>query len=873
MRHRTPRPAGCCTARCATLAGRRLRLCSLAIAAPLPALDATPRDYRFGHCTLQRVERRLLIDGRPAKLGARAFDVLLALIEHRDSPLPKRNLLDRVWPDVVVAENNLEVQVWALRKLLGAQAIVTVPGRGYRFALRVEPVDAAPAPAARPRPKLLHALRPMIGRDRELQRLRQAIDEQRLVTVAGAGGIGKSLLAQHLLAAERDRRPHGGAWVDLAPLIEAALVAPTVAAALDLPLSGSDLRRALAAAAAPLQMLVVLDNAEHLAAEVAAVVQALLDAAPGLRVVVTSQIPLKLAAEHVLRLEPLPAPDVTLPPVAAMGYAAVALFVERVQAVQQDFALDDANVDAVCSLCRRLDGSALALELAAARVPLLGVHGLERGLDERLDLLTKGRRDAPARQLTLRAALAWTHALLGADGQCLFRRLSVFCGSFALDLAQQVVCDESLDRRRLLQALDALVEASLVAVDTADPPRYRLLESPRALAQDGLVESGEQAVLRQRHAHAVIRHFLAVTGDASGGRLPPGRVKDRLAPDLDNARAAMAWALDNDAAKAVEFVDALTGALGRLRAVEGRRLWPATEALLDPGMPAELRLRWTLGATLFHFTERRNAEACVLARRAVVLARQVRDDAALARALSIIAAVDETLDAHARRAAIDAMLALETPQTPLLTRINNAQAQFVHASRLGDLDACESAGRRWLELTREPGWDYERGVALINMADLALARDQPQLAAQRGRELEGQLRASRQLRSLTIARANLITALLACNDVAGARVMAELAWPLAPTWHLQPYIGVSLALLATLEGRPRAGAGLHGYARARLAEAGVTIEINEERALRRTEALARTALGDTRFDALQRVGESWPDDRAGAAGLARADID
>lgn len=837
-------------------------------------MEPTPRDYRFGRYTLKPVQRQLLVDGVAAKLGARAFDVLLALIEHRHSPLPKRELIDRVWPDVVVEENNLEVHVWALRKLLGAQAIATVPGRGYRFALPIDQEIGTHTPATSALPiRSAEQLPQLIGRDGDLAALRHEVDEHRLLTITGVGGIGKSLLAQHLLVIERDRRPHGGAWVDLSPLSDPALIAATVAAALELPLSGADLRRALAAAAAPLKLLIVLDNAEHLVADVAQLVQALLDAAPGLHVVVTSQVPLQLASERVVRLGPLPAPDAALPPGEAMTYGAVALFVERVQAVQRGFELSEANVNAVCSLCRRLDGSALAIELAAARAPLLGVHGLEQGLDERLDLLTKGRRDAPSRQHTLRAALDWTHALLGVDEQRLFRRLSVFAGGFSLELAQKVACDEALDRRRLLDALGALVDHSLVAVDAADPPRYRLLESPLALARERLVASGEAATLHERHAHVVSGHFLAVNADGTSGRLRVGQVLEQLSPDLDNGRIAMAWALQNDAAMAVALVNPLTNAFGRLRAVEGRRLWPATEALLDPGMPAELRLRWILGATLFHFTERRNAEACVHARRAVLLARQLRDDGSLARALSIIAAVDETLGADERRAAIDEMLALESPQTPLQVRINNAQAEFVYAHRVGDSGRCEAAGRRWLELTRAPGWDYERGVALSNMADLALALGQPRLAVQRGRELELQLRGSRHVRSLAIARSNLVTALLACDEVPGAREMAELAWPMAAAWRLQPYLGVALALLSTLEGRPRAGAGLHGYARARLAEAGVHVETNEDRALQRTETLAREVLGDTRFEVLHRVGESWPDERAGAVGLAPTDID
>ena len=825
---------------------------------------------------LKPTQRQLLCDGVPVKLGARAFDVLQALVEERQRHLSKSELIERVWPDVVVEENNLEVHVWALRKLLGAQAITTIPGRGYRFALPLEGEAGASAPAVVTEPlrrgALPQRLPPLIGRDADLSALRHAVDEHPLVTVIGVGGIGKSLLAQHLLALERDHRPHGVCWIDLASLADPALVCAAIAGALGLALGGGDQHRALAAATAPLKLLMVLDNAEQLVAEVAAVVSALLQGAPALHIVVTSQVPLKLAQERLVRLGPLAAPESLPAPSEAMTFGAVALFAERVSALQPRFALDDANVAAVCSLCRRLDGSPLAIELAAARVPLLGVHGLEQGLDQRLQLLTKGHRDAPARQHTLRAALEWTVALLGVDEQRAFRRLAVFAGSFTLEAAQQVAADHELDRWRLLAALDALVDHSLVAVIDGEPPRYRLLESPLALAREQLAESGEGPTLHERHARAMHELFLAVNHEFLDDRLRRDQMLDRLAPDLDNGRGAMAWALQHDATLAVALVTPLTNAFGRMRGAEGRALWPATEPLLRDDMPIAVRLVWTLGAAMFYYTEFQNARCCAFARRAVELARQCGDRRRLALALGMIGAGDDSATPDERRVAIEEMRALQREGAPLLSRINGAQAEFIHAQRAGEIDQAEAAARRWLELTRAPGWEYDRGVAMSNLADLVLARGDVTGAVALGRELEAQLCETRHLRSLAVARANLTIALLAADEPAEARRVAEAGWPMAASWRLQPYWGVALSLLAALEARPRAAAALLGYAHARLAGAGLTVEANEARTLARAQALAVAALGEAVCTALQDIGRQWADERAGAVALDTRDL-
>ena len=840
------------------------------------ALGTTPLNYCFGRHALLPVQRQLLCDGLPLKLGARAFDVLHALIEQRHRHLAKAELIERVWPDVVVEENNLEVHVWALRKLLGAHAIATIPGRGYRFALPLQ-VDARAPVAAEslPRGNLPRRLPPLIGRDAELAALLHAVGAHPLITISGEGGIGKSLLARHLLAAEDGKRPHGVCWVDLASVADAELVCATVAGALGLSLGAGEPRLALAAAAAPLKLLVVLDNAEHLVAEVAVTAQALLEAAPELRIVVTSQVPLRLTQERVHRLGPLAAPEpiAALPsPREAMTFGAVALFVERVSALQSRFALDEANLAAVCSLCRHLDGSPLAIELAASRVPLLGVHGLERALDERLQLLIQGRRDAPARQRTLRAALEWSCALLSIDEQCAFCRLSVFAGSFTLEMAQHVVADPELDGWRLISALDALVDHSLVSVLDIEPPRYRLLESALALAREKLAESGERPALQERHARAVLARFAEIHHEFVEDRLRRDEMLDHLAPDLDNGRAAMAWALQHDAALAVALATPLTNAFGRTRSAEGRTMWPATEALLNNNMPATLRLMWMLGAAMFHYTEFQNVRACSFAHVAIGLARKAGDKRRLALALGIVAAGDESVATAARQAALDEMRALQASGAPLLSRINGAQAEFVFAYRHGDLDACQAAGLRWLELTHVSGWEYDRSVALSNMADLALARGQVEQAVAMGRELEAQLSGSRHPHSLAVARANLTTALLAAGRTEDARCMAELGWPMAESWRLQPYWGGTLAMLAAQERRPRAAAALLGYAQARLAAAGMGLETNEARTMTESRAMALAALGEDAVASLESTGRGWTDAHAGGVALATAEL-
>ena len=407
--------------------------------------------YFFSPYQLLPSQRQLLCADAPVKLGSRAFDVLLALVERHDHTVSKNELMDLVWPKVVVEENNLEVQIVTLRKLLGYAAIATVPGRGYRFTLPVEQKGTVGVQAgdrhSSPLAKHVQSNLPagisiLFGRDQDLQHLLSLLGSHRLVTVAGPAGIGKTRLAQAVAEVSAKSIGDGVWWVDLAPMNDPALIPNALAVALGLSLDGaSDVLNALLAVLGDKSPLVLLDNAEHLLDGVASFVLRMQREAPGVRFLVTSQEPLRIDDEHVFRPEPLSLPTGDDPErIAASG--AVALFVARAQAADRRFELCAENQMVVAEICRRLDGIPLAIELAAARVSLLGIEGLREKLDQRFHVLTGGRRTSLRRHQTLRAALEWSHQLLAATEQVVFRRLSVFAGGFTLEAAQQVAEDE-----------------------------------------------------------------------------------------------------------------------------------------------------------------------------------------------------------------------------------------------------------------------------------------------------------------------------------------------------------------------------------------------------------------------------------------------
>ena len=537
------------------------------------------RGYRFDRFELRPDERVLHADGNPVKLGARAFDTLLALAERSHRVVGKRELMDLVWPELVVEENNLQAQVVTLRKLLGAGAIATVPGRGYKLTLAVETVDARPGAGvardaqtadATPTPTSVVArhnlprnVDPLIGREGELKQLLALIPEHRLVTVTGPGGVGKSRMAIDAGWSCIDRFTHGVWLVELASLSDPALVASAITTALGMAVAPSaEPLSALTRELGDRSLLLILDNCEHVVDAVAHVVEALLRVAPNVHTLISSQELVGIGGEHVLRLPSLSVPAETDPASeAALAAGAVQLFVARATAADPRFAWNDRNARAVAAICRRLDGIPLALEMAAARTSLLGVDGLAARLDERFRILAAGKRTALPRHRTLQATLDWSYGLLSPAEQGVFRRLGVFSGPFSLASAAAVVTDGEHDESAVIESLAGLCDKSLVATDPREGEvRYRLLETTRAYALERLAEANETQEAARRHALCYRRIFEACFDDWT--LMSDSAFRARYATEIDNLRAAIAWSFGPDGDGETSI--ALIGSSGQL---------------------------------------------------------------------------------------------------------------------------------------------------------------------------------------------------------------------------------------------------------------------------------------------------------------------
>lgn len=459
------------------------------------------------------------MDNRPAPLGARAFDVPQALVERRDRLVTKEELLDLAWPGLVVQENNLQVQISALRKLLGADAIATVAGHGYRFAL--EPTHGA-LPASAPSHGQKHNLpaqmASFIGRENEIRAIKEQLSSAkvRLLTLSGVGGVGKTRLALHVAADMVDDFEHGVFFVPLAALSDPELVLPTIAKVFDVrEAADRSLQQQLNDYLREKHLLLVLDNFEQVI-DAASRVTAVLAAAPRLKVLVTSREVLRLSGETDYPVPPLSLPDPRqLPPLHHFTrYEAVALFIERALAAKPAFAVTDENAAAIAELCQRLDGLPLAIELAAAHTRVLTPQRMLVELSHRLDFLTGAARDLPARQKTLRGAIDWSHDLLQDAEQNLFRRLAVFVGGSTLD-AIEAVSNSEIDLN-VLATIESLVDKSLLErTDTRGEPCFAMLETIREYASEKLGAAGEEE--RAGAASEILRGPRRGGGGATDG--------------------------------------------------------------------------------------------------------------------------------------------------------------------------------------------------------------------------------------------------------------------------------------------------------------------------------------------------------------------
>jgi predicted ATPase/DNA-binding winged helix-turn-helix (wHTH) protein len=525
-------------------------------------LDPTPRDpgaaarrpeqpaiIEFGRFSLARHQRELLADGRPVVLGGRAFDTLMALIDARGLILSKDELMRRVWPDRVVEENNLEAQISALRKVFGTDRdlIRTIAGRGYQFTGDIRATAARVALTLPRMTNLPEGTSELIGREVELSDVANLVTRHRLVTLIGAGGIGKTRLGLETARSLLPRFPNGVFLADLAPLSSPELVPATVGAALGLTLVGTTVsRESVAAAVSTTQLLLVLDNCEHMIEAAAGMADALLRANPNASLLATSREPLRTDGEYLYRVPSLAVPTEGNRDVEdVLRHGAVKLFVSRAQAADPRYTSDARLAETMAAICRHLDGIPLAIELAASRVAAFGVEGIAARLDDRFRLLTGGRRTALPRHQTLRATLDWSYELLSEPERVVLRRLAVFVGVFTLEAASAVAASVDVPAPDVLDCVETLVGKSLLSADVAGAPvRYRLLETTRAYAREKLGVSGELEPFARRHAE--YHRDLFERAEAEWETLPTAEWLAAYAYAVDDVRAALDWAFSPD---------------------------------------------------------------------------------------------------------------------------------------------------------------------------------------------------------------------------------------------------------------------------------------------------------------------------------------
>ena len=462
-----------------------------------------PRQVTFGAFRLDRANRSLHRGLSVIPLRPKAFAVLDHLVARAGRLVTKDQLLAAVWPDTAVTDTVLKVCVREIRDALGddpdaPRFVETAHRLGYRFVGQTSPTN------------LPARLSSLVGRQREIVDVAHTLEQSRLLTLVGAGGSGKSRLALEVAGSLDGTFNDGAWWIDLAPLGDESFVPQAVATVLGVrEQPGQGLADTLGRFLAPRELLLVVDNCEHVIGASASLLQRLLQAAPRLRILATSREPLRSEGERVFLVPPLSVPGAreAPPPDRAIEYESVRLFAERAQAALPSFLLSASNCQAVTDICRHLDGLPLAIELAAARVRALTAEQIAARLDDCFRVLGSGHRTELPRHQTLRAAIDWSYDLLTDAERRLLRRLSAFVDSFTLEAAEDVAAGLGLDGAGVLDLLSHLIDKSLVHIADREGTnlRYRLLETVRQYAWQKLLASEDMSPALAEHADHYLR--------------------------------------------------------------------------------------------------------------------------------------------------------------------------------------------------------------------------------------------------------------------------------------------------------------------------------------------------------------------------------
>jgi predicted ATPase/DNA-binding winged helix-turn-helix (wHTH) protein len=599
--------------------------------------------FSFGPFRLFVSARMLTRCDKRVVVGGRSLEVLIALVERAGEIVSRRDLMTRVWPDVTVEEANLRGQIASLRKTLGdgrngARYIINLPARGYSFSAPVQRLTAAqpPEPAAisaRPNGSRNFPARlaRMFGRDQAVGALSSLVRSHRFVSIVGSGGMGKTTVAVSVGHALLEEFPDAIFFVDLAAITEVSLVPSAIASTLGLALQLQDPVTSLLAFLLEMRIVLILDGCEHVIEAVATFTERLFNEAPNVHLLVTSREALRVEGEHVYLLMPLDDPPdrPELTAAEALASPAVQLFMERARASGLRAEMNDSEAPVVATICRRLDGIPLAIELVASRVGVYGIRGTAGLLDSRFPLIWQGRRTALPRHQTLQAMLDWSYDLLSEREQRVFRRLSVFVGHFVLEAVLWIAAEADSDTAMVTEAVARLVDKSLVWASTiAGSVYHRLPDTMRTYAAAKLAEGGEEDVVARRHALYYSRSLkLDEIETLAFGGVDIGS----FSANIGNIRAALelSFSQTGDTAVGVELAARAAPLFLRLSLLGECQRWCehglAALSEADQGTKSEMRLQKAFAFSTM-FTRGNRNEVRVAIERGLCLAEALADE-------------------------------------------------------------------------------------------------------------------------------------------------------------------------------------------------------------------------------------------------------
>ena len=690
---------------------------------------ATPMTYRFGEFEVDESAYEMRQAGARVRLTRQPMEILLLLLERRQELVSRDEMANRLWKAETFtdADAGIHTAILKIRQALGdsreaPRYVETVSGKGYRFVAPVEVIgtratsisaSASLPPGMRQVPRrhnLPAEVTSFVGRGADLLEVPRLLATSRLVSLTGAGGVGKTRLALRVAAGLVHDFADGVWLIDLASLTVPDLLAQTVATALDIREGAQRTARdVLLDALHERELLLVLDTCEHLIGSCAALADDLLRHTPAVRILATSREALGVPGETVYRVASLAVPDLPQrgdPPVES---DATRLFVERARAITPDFGYTPGNAEPIARICRRLDGIPLAIELAAARAVVLSPEQIEARLDDRFRLLTGGARTAVARQRTLEATVDWSCQLLSDVERLLLSRLSVFPATWSLEASEHACQGGSLGACDVLDLLSELVSKSLVVVvadGAAGKRRYRFLETIRQFALERLLRSGEAGELRQRHFDFFFQEFR--------GALPMLRHHHqlswlrRIGLEQENVRAALDWGLSSPGQedRAVELAGALFWFWTKRGLYQEGRLWLERALAAATAQNGRARSRALIGLAHMHHFQGRPFDDLVS--EALDLGRGDEDEWTISFALfmqamsafergDLMEATARANEAFAAAGASEELLVQRAAPLFVLASVAVSRGDYEVAQPLYDeaIDACRRSGETW----------------------------------------------------------------------------------------------------------------------------------------------------------------------------------